>query len=238
MSALRRAETLFFCTLCATGLWGQAGRLLPAPLDDWYAVPYRAVGHRLVDLMPASLAHEEKLALYQLLEGYALAFLLPLLLLKSFELTPARAGLRLPARHGASVTVAGILLTLPVGFYLACTIADPWGTPLKEFMQFLSLLPEHFLIFGVIGALLLPGRVLAWPARESDQIGAALFAVAAITAIFFLIHIGAPNASEVVASLANGAIFALMTIITGSIWPAIVAHCTLNLVPMAVLAVT
>jgi len=30
-------------------------------------------------------------------------------------------------------------------------------------------------------------------------------------------------------------LFAWMTIYSGSIWPAVIAHCTLNLIPMAVL---
>lgn len=238
MTALGRAETLFFCTLCATGLWGQAGRLLPAPFDDWHAVPYRAVGQWLVALMPASLTQEDKLALYQALEGYALAFVLPLLMLGSFDVTPARAGLRRPRRRGALVTFAGMLLTLPIGFYLATAIPDPWGSPLMELLQFLSLLPEHFLVFGVFGALLMPARELAWPPRESPEMSAALFTVAALAVIFLLIHVGGPHTEVVAASLVNGLVFAFMTVYSGSIWPAIVAHCTLNLIPMAALAAT
>lgn len=238
MIALRRAETLFFCTLCATGLWGQAARMLPAPFDDWYAIPYRAFGHSIVGALPSALSQETRLALWHCLEAYVFAFLLPLLLLRSFRLTPARAGLRRPLNRGVKLTLAGILCTLPVGFYLATTIADPWGSPLRESLLFLTLLPEHFLVFGVFGVLLMPQRELAWPSRESGQAAGALFALIATSTIFLLIHVGARNDAEVIASLVNGIVFSAVTIGSGSIWPAIIAHCTLNLVPMAALATT
>ena len=233
--SLRNAETFLFCVLCVTGLWGQAGRLLPAPFDDWYSIPYRVVGHFLIGLLPARLTLEETLALYQVIEAYILAFLLPLLLLGSLGLAAAGTGLRRPAYKGAWVTLVGVLLTLPVGFWLATVTVDPWGSALKEFLQYLSLLPEHFLIFGVCGALLLPERRLGWPPRGSQQTASALFAVLATGVIFGLVHIGGPHPEEIVASFALGLLFASMTILSGSVWPAIVAHCTLNLIPMAVL---
>lgn len=229
-----RVKVFALCAICATGLWGEAGRLLPAPFNDWYAVPYRVVGHWWHAHMPAFLEHGEQVALYQAVEAYILALLMPVLYLRSLGQTARDLGLRRAERKGSGVTLAGIVLTLPIGFWLTAATPDPWGSPLQEFLEFLTVVPEHFLIFGVFGTLLLPQCRLRWPSPSSEQWAQAVFAVMTTGLIFGLIHIGSPHSAVIAASFPLGLLFSYMTVYSGSIWPAVVAHCTLNLLPMAV----
>lgn len=219
------------CVLYVTWFWGEAGRFMPAPFDGWYEVPYRVIAPWWHAHMPGFLRYAEQVALYQVVEAYILALALPLLALRSFGLSRAGTGLEWPARRGASVTLAGLVLTVPIGFGLAIATPHPWGTPLQEGFEFLTLVPEHFLIFGFFGALFLPARRLGWPSPPAMK--PVLFAVVATTVIFGLVHVGSPHGIEVIASIALGLVFALMTIFSGSIWPAVIAHCLLNLLPMA-----
>jgi membrane protease YdiL (CAAX protease family) len=144
-------------------------------------------------------------------------------------------GLGRPRDGSTRVTLTGIALTLPVGFWLAVTTPTPWAAPLDEFLQLLTVPPEHFLIFGILATWLLPDRRLAW-SRGSDRQGpGAAYAVVSTGVIFGLAHIGKPNLAEVATSFPLGLVFAWMTVRSGSIWPAVTAHAALNLVPMAVL---
>lgn len=146
-----------------------------------------------------------------------------------------KMGLGLPRKGSTRVTLTGIGLSLPLGFWLAVTTPNPWSAPMEEFLQLLTLPPEHFLIFGILATWLLPDRRLVWT-RGSDRHGpGAAYAIVATGVIFGLAHIGKPNLAEVMTSFPLGLVFAWMTVHSGSIWPAVTAHVALNLVPMAVL---
>jgi len=146
-----------------------------------------------------------------------------------------KMGLGMPREGSARVTLAGTGLSLPLGFWLAVATPNPWSTPLDEFLQLLTVVPEHFLIFGILATWLLPDRRLAWT-RGSDRHGpGAAYALIATGIVFGLAHLGKPNLAEVVTSFPLGFVFAWMTLHSGSIWPAVAAHVALNLVPMAVL---
>jgi hypothetical protein len=232
-----RLKVSAFLLLYTTGLWGQAGRLLPPPFDDWHGVPYRLLAPWWHAHVLPQLAHSERVALFQVVEGYLLALALPLLALRSLGITAREAGLGRAHTRGVVTTAAGVLLALPVGFWLATATPEPWGTPLQEALEFLCIVPEHFLIFGVFGVLLLPERRLRWLSRQSGQTAAGVFTLAAATLVFGLVHVGTPHPAELVASFPLGLLFAAMTLLSGSIWPAVTAHVTLNLFPMALLPV-
>ncbi len=231
-----RLKVCAFLTLYVTGLWGQAGRLLPAPFNDWHGIPYRLLASWWHEHVLPQISHAEQLALYQIAEGYLLALVVPLLALRWLGISAADAGLGMPRALGLRTTVAGIVLTLPVGLWLAMATPAPWGTPLYEALELLTLPPEHFLVFGIFGVMLLPGRRLIWSPTSQGAAGAGLFTLCAASTLFLLIHVGTPQPLALLASLPLGLVFAAMTFATGSIWPAVLAHLSLNLVPMAFLA--
>ena len=202
--------------------------MLPAPLDDWYSIPYRLFGPWWQTLAPASLSQAEQGALFQLLAALLLALALPLLALRRQGLSLADVGLARSHSHGRSVTIIGLLLSVPLGFWLTLNTPSPWGSPLHEALGLLFIVPEHFLVFGVFGALLLPGGRAQWGT-------AGWFAVLAATVNFGLLHVGTPNALELWSSFPLGLLFAIMTFACGSIWPAVIAHASLNVVPILLL---
>lgn len=185
--------------------------------------------------MPAALDDAERAALWQVAGWYSLALLLLMLALTWARPSDPWMGLRRSLHRGVRTTLTGVVLSVPLGFSLAALVANPWGSPLAEFLQFLTVVPEHFVIFGIVATLLMPGRRLGWPRPSERQGGGAAYAVVATGILFGLAHIGKPHVAEVVASFPLGLLFAWMTIHSGSIWPAVVAHGALNLVPMAVM---
>lgn len=227
-----RLKVAAFLALYVTGLWGQAGRLLPAPLSDWHDIPYRLVAPWWHDHVLPQLSRAEQATLFQVFAAYLLALLLPLLVLRRLGIGPVAAGLGRVRSSTTRAGVLGLLVGLPAGFWLVAVTPDPWGSPLQELLEFMTLIPEHFLVFGVLGVLLMPTGELRW--RPG---GAGLFVVGFAALLFGLLHVGTPHAAELWLSFPLGALFAVVTLATGSIWPAVLAHVTLNLIPMAVQAV-
>jgi len=232
---VERLKVFAFLTLYVTGLWGQAGHLLPEPFNDWHGVPYRLLGPWWHGHVLPQLAYAEQIALFQLVASYLLALAVPLLALRSLGISTREAGLGWSRTLGFRITAVGVVITLPIGFWLATVTPNPWGSPLQETLEFISIVPEHFLVFGVFGVLLLPGRQLTWSSASAGQTGARLFTVVAAGLVFGLIHVGTPHPAELWASFPLGLLFAAMTFLSGSIWPALIAHVTLNIFPMALI---
>ena len=123
----------------------------------------------------------------------------------------------------------GSLLSTPVGFWLALDVTSPWGSLSTELMGYLFMLPEHLLLFGVFGALLLPE---GWAAQGADRDSGWIFAILAAGLAFGLLHVGTPHVLELWLSFPLGVLFAVLTFASGSIWPAVFAHGIMNIVPM------
>ncbi len=232
-SWLHTAETFVLCLLYVTAFWGQAARVLPAPFDQWSSLPYRAAGPWWHTHVATGLGHREQLALYELVEALLFAVLLPIWILRRKGYRTGNVGVRAPSKAAARLVVASVFLSLPFGFYLGHVVTNPWGTPLQEGLGLLTVVPEHFLIFGAIGALLLPGGH-AGAGGNLRRVGVEeALAITGTAFIFFLVHVGTSHASVLFTSFPLGLIFAYVTVRTMSIWPAIGAHWLLNLVPMA-----
>ncbi len=109
-------------------------------------------------------------------------------------------------------------------------------------------LPEVVPVAAVTGSL--PGRALRWlglaqpssppgPSKALAWFGLtpeSLLAIVCSGVVFWLAHFGKPNLTEVALSLPGGIAVAYMTLRSRSIWPALIAHCTMNLVPLGLLA--
>lgn len=231
-----RGDRLAVLTLCiayVTAFWGQAARLLPAPLDQWHSLLFRWIGPWWRQHVGVTLSNGEQLALYQLAEAMIVALLLPAWALHRSGRSWGDAGLRLPDRSALWPTLAGIGICLPFGIYLSRVVPDPWGTPLKEGIELVLVIPEHLLIFGVFSAWLMPAGRLAKPAGRFALGREQFFVILATALIFGLVHIGVESKLVLLASFPLGLINAYVTLRTGSIWPAILAHWTMNVVPMA-----
>jgi hypothetical protein len=245
---------LLVLSIYVSAIWGRAGLLLPAPLDNWHYVFYRALIRWSEDAR-LLLRAGENATLYSGVEAFLLGLVVPVI---AFALIwrrpPSTLGLRRMDAAGWWWTWAGIVLSIPAGLWIT-GLVPPQGSELRYVVRMLSMIPEHFLIFGVGVALLLPDRLLRKPAladapleieghrtpsasgaaaaKRPDLFGMSLFAIFGSTALFVAVHVGAKPA-ELVFSAPMGVFYAYVTWRTGSIWPALLAHWTLNLAPLGI----
>jgi hypothetical protein len=77
------------------------------------------------------------------------------------------------------------------------------------------------------------GRVLPWFGLTTES----LVAVVASGILFWLAHLGKRDIVEVSLSLPGGVAVAYVTLRSRSIWPAIIAHFTMNVIPVGMLAI-
>lgn len=139
-------------------------------------------------------------------------------------------------------------------------LPQTWSEAASYSGRLLAIVPEHVLVCGLFVALMLPDRRLparvpvaavngAWRLRalrwlglaqpvEGSRVlawfgltGTSLVAVVTSGILFWLAHLGKPNIMEVSLSLPGGVAVAYVTLRTGSVWPAIIAHFTMNLFP-------
>jgi len=254
------AVILFIAVVYVTLFWGRAASLLPQPLDAW--------GRLLKPTLDAWWTDNPAL---WLAAHTVVGMVLPGAALWAMGCRLTDAGLGLPDALGRRMITAGVVLSTPIGLLL--TMSIPHGaatTPinLHYICSIVVMIPEHFLISGVLVALMLPGRKLPHPmaiapvtggpmlktlrwlglAQPTDSTSTPRFlswwglgwdsltAVLASGMLFGLVHIG-KSPLETALSFPGGAAVAYVTLRSHSIWPAIIAHWTLNLLPLALLNV-
>lgn len=248
--------------------WGGAARRLPDPLDRWAYIATRVPQRWWLNHVAPSRPRIERLALLHFTVEFGLGLLVPVLLLKAAGRCPRDYGLRAPNALGWRLLLAGVALSVPFGLWLLYDQREQLQKVIRSPMlchaqRLLSMVPEHFLICGMVTGLLLPGyrlpdpvpiapaegspplRALRWlglaqprsePSRNAvlewlGLDGASLAALCASGLIFGLIHIGkAPL--ELALSFPGGVAVAYITLRSQSIWPAIIAHWSMNLVPL------
>jgi hypothetical protein len=145
-----------------------------------------------------------------------------------------------PYRHELSgLYILSLLNKIPEHF-LICGILTAFMLPLRRLPNPAYMAP----IEGSKGKKALRWLGIAQPiTRDSDNRVLAwfclnwtsLFAIVVSGLAFFMIHIGRDNQVEMWLSLPGGITIAYITFRTHSIWHAIPAHWTLNLVPMGIL---
>ena len=241
------AGLLIFIVAYISAFWGYGAQLLPAPLDGWYDLSYRGVADWWHAKLDGVLRPVDAAALYRALEAYLLGLFVPIVGLWACRRRLSDAGLRAPRPGTIKHATVCLLPFLPLGFLLGAVVENPWQSAIFESLELAAMLPEHFLIFGVVIGLMLPGRRLpsdeSPAARPGDRppVGGRfrlsrlsdrdVFAIAAAGLVFQMVHIGA-SALEVFVAFPAGIVFAYTTFTTGSIWPALICHWLLNLIPL------
>lgn len=233
-----------------SSFWGQAALLLPAPLDDWYGVFYRILTVWWHLDIAAALPGTDSFALYSIVEAFILGFLIPFAALKIAGRSLMDMGLARPKLQAMAVFFITLVVAIATGFWLSAAVTSPWGTPLYEVLELLSMVPEHFFFFAVVLMLMLPERRLVKPTSLNRQSGLdadsvrfpelswrfvrlnerETFAVVISAALFQLAHAGT-QPLEALLSFPAGLVFAYLTLSMGSIWPALLIHWVLNLIP-------
>jgi hypothetical protein len=197
-------------------------------------------------LLPAG--DGDAVALYLALKSFLFGLIIPAIGVRVMGRPLGDFGITLPSVSSIRLGALFSLVCVPIGFWLAARVPDPWGDPLFVSLELFAMIPEHFLIFGVAMALMLPTRRLphyrslnspdasSIERRPIDSVrlgGRNLFAIVVGAALFQIVHLGSMPTLEILFATPIGLMFAYLTLRTGSIWPALAVHWLLNLLPMA-----
>lgn len=247
--------------------WARLGKLLPPPHDQWTYL-YEPL---IAPWWTSSFFLDQPLYIRLELLWYITCFVSSLIIPSVFFLLMGRRltdfGIGMLNKLGIRLTSIAIAFSIPFGLWIMTASPYPHKLTWMYILSLFNKVPEHFLICGILTALMLPLRRLPNPVylapvegpagqkmlrwlglaqpmtRDSDNRILAwfglnwtsLFAIIASGLAFFMIHIGRANPVEVALSLPGGITISYITFRTHSIWHAIPAHWTLNLIPMGIL---
>ena len=249
-----------------TSFWGRAGFLLPSPLDNWHHVFFRGFMRSSESaqlLLSTGNNLTLYVGVEALVLGLIVpATLLSIYWRRSlFDL-----GLRWPNSVGWRWTMVSVASSVPVGLwitglvppsgsdlayvvrllvmlpehFLICGVAVALLLPGRSLSG-----PSQIVSADNLGLRPVLGRLHATlprsPHAQVSLLGwlglcpASLFAIVASATIFVAAHVGARSA-ELAFSVPMGIFCAYMTWRTGSIWPALLTHWSLNLAPLGLRA--
>jgi len=247
--------------------WARLAKLLPPPYNEWTFIYEPLIAPWWINNFFLDQPEYIRLEILWYILCFVSSMLIPIiiLILRGRKLTDF--GIGMLNKLGIRLTSIAIIVSIPFGLWIQLASPYPHRLTVMYVLSLFNKVPEHFLILGILTALMLPHRRLPNPAylaqiegstgrkilrwlgiaqpvtRDSDNRLLAwfglnwtsLFAITVSGLVFFMIHLGRANPVEVALSLPGGVLVSYITFRTHSIWHAIPAHWTLNLVPMAIL---
>jgi membrane protease YdiL (CAAX protease family) len=124
------------------------------------------------------------------------------------------------------ITALAVAVSVPAGLALGAGGLKP-TVDLSYVMTALGTFPQHLFVFGLGLALLAPPQTTA-PSWRSPPSPGEWPALLTLAAIFGATHLGRPTLLEALMSFPGGLLTAFATLRARSIWPAVLAHLSLN----------
>ncbi len=254
-------------TLYVAIFWAETARLLPAPYNRWTFLYETLIGQWWINNFFLDMpVYDRQMILWYIL-CFISSMLIPIIVILLCRRKLTDFGLGMLNKLGIRLTAIAIIVSIPFGLWIQMASPYPHKLSMMYILSLFNKIPEHFLILGILVALMLPNRRLPNPAFlapvegkrgqkilrwlgiaqpvtiDSDNFTLAwfglnwtsLFSIVVAGLVFYMLHLGRDNPVEVALSLPGGILVAYITFRTHSIWHAIPAHWTLNLVPMAIL---
>jgi len=247
--------------------WARLAKLLPPPYNEWTFIYEPLIAPWWINNFFLNQPEYIRLEILWYILCFVSSMVIPIifLILRGRKLTDF--GIGMLNRLGIRLTSIAIIVSIPFGLWIQLASPYPHRLTTMYVLSLFNKIPEHFLILGILTALMLSQRRLPNPAYMAPVEGStgqkilrwlgiaqpatidsdnsilawfglnwtSLFAISVSGLVFFMIHLGRANPVEVALSLPGGMLVAYITFRTHSIWHAIPAHWTLNLVPMAIL---
>lgn len=256
-----------FISVYISSFWGTAASYLPSPMDKWVYIYIPLVKKWWLNNIMIDQPYIFKMRILWYLVCFVMAFLIPVILIKSTGRKLTDYGLALPNKLGLRITALCVLVSIPFGLWIVIESPYEHKISLIYILSLLSKIPEHFVICGILIGLMVPGRILPEPMNFASPEGnrfnrfirslglaetgfcgtnvnflrwfginmSMLVAILCSTFLYWSIHWSRANYVEVYTSLPGGVAIAYLTIRAHSIWPTVIAHWTLNLIPIGIL---
>ena len=262
--ALISALLFLIALVYVSAFWGEFAGLFGETISRWSHILDRHIAPAWREHCFTSLDPGRRSILLYLVTAVVFALIVPAIVLRLCGRSVWDVGLGLPNRAGRNMLLLAVVLSVPFGFFLQQSWPTFHTTGMLVFWTVTAhaaMIPEHFLICGTVTAILLERRrlpreqpfspvegspalrflrrlglaqqgrgILAWFGLNRTSLAAIVLS----GFLFGAIHIGKDNPWEIFLSFPGGVTVAYMTLRSGSIWPAILAHWAMNLIPAAI----
>lgn len=143
--------------------WAQLAKLLPAPYNKWTFIYEPLIGQWWIDNFFLGMPEYTRLDMLWYLLCFISSMVVPIIiiLLKGRKLTDF--GLGMLNSLGIRLTVLAIFISIPFGLWIQIASPYPHILTTSYALSLFNKIPEHFLILGILVALMLPKRRLPNP---------------------------------------------------------------------------
>lgn len=154
--------------------WARLAKLLPAPYNQWTFIYEPLIGPWWINNFFLDLPEYTRLEILWYILCFISSMVIPIIiiLIKKRKLTDF--GLGMLNRLGIRLTVVAIIISIPFGLWIQLASPYPHRLTTMYALSLFNKIPEHFLILGILVALMLPLRRLPSPAYVAPIEGSAL----------------------------------------------------------------
>lgn len=143
--------------------WAQLAKLLPEPYNQWTFIYEPLIGPWWINNFFLDLPEYTRLEILWYILCFISSMVIPIiiLLLRGRKLTDF--GLGMLNRLGIRLTIIAIIVSIPFGLWIQLASPYPHRLTTMYALSLFNKIPEHFLILGILVALMLPHRRLPNP---------------------------------------------------------------------------
>jgi len=155
---------LISITVYVAIFWARLAKLLPSPYNQWTFIYEPLIGRWWINNFLLDLPVYTRLEILWYILCFISSMVIPIIiiLLRGRKLTDF--GLGMLNRLGIRLTSIAIIVSIPFGLWIQLASPYPHRLTTMYVLSLFNKIPEHFLILGIITALMLPSRRLPNPA--------------------------------------------------------------------------
>ena len=144
--------------------WARLAKLLPEPYNSWTFIYEPFIGPWWINNFFLDLPVYTRLDILWYILCFISSMLIPIIVILISKRKLTDFGIGMLNRLGIRLTSIAILVSIPFGLWIQLESPYPHRLTTMYVLSLFNKIPEHFLILGILVALMLPNRRLPSPA--------------------------------------------------------------------------
>ena len=154
--------------------WAQLAKLLPEPYNQWTFIYEPLIGPWWINNFFLDLPEYTRLEILWYILCFISSMVVPIIIILRRGRKLTDFGLGMLNRLGIRLTILAIFISIPFGLWIQLASPYPHRLTTMYALSLFNKIPEHFLILGILVALMLPHRRLPTPAFTAPIEGSPL----------------------------------------------------------------